>query len=577
MSQHTDLQLRLEAVADLAVRIASGDLQVRLPTSEHSDTVDAVVAALNMLAEELQHERQTRRHTEELLQDELEGYEHAPALFCSLDAESLIVEKCNQTLAAALGRPKLSILGRSVLELYAAEQRISAERALRQVPLGAALEQGDAQLSRAEGGTLVVSASATRVRGNDERERVRIVWRDVTRERSLEAQLIETQRLEAVGRLCGGVAHDFNNILAVVAGAASLTRDVLQEHALDEEDMALIEQAVARGAALVNDLLAFSRRQVVKPVATNVRSILEESVRMVSRLVSSQIEVHSAIADAALTVVIDPSQLSQVLINLAINARDAMPHGGKLRLSASRLDVTRRSSMPRGPMPPGSNEHLELPSGAYVLIEVADTGTGMAPNVLARAFEPFFTTKPVGSGSGLGLSMCYGIIQQAGGRIGIETRLGQGTTVNVYLPRSGVESHPASRPDSSSLTESGRETLLVVEDDLAVCNVTRRILERAGYRVLVAENGRRALEAVERSTREIALVISDISMPGMSGQELGVELRQRKPKVKILYLSGYSPQVLVEGGAAVGETEFLGKPFTSSALLEKVRRVLDRT
>jgi CheY-like chemotaxis protein len=308
---------------------------------------------------------------------------------------------------------------------------------------------------------------------------------------------------------------------------------------------------------------------------TNVRSILEESVRLVSRLVSSQIEVQSAIADAALTVVIDPSQLSQVLINLAINARDAMPHGGKLRLSASRLDVTRRSNTPRGPMLPGSNEHLELPSGAYVLIEVADTGTGMAPNVLARAFEPFFTTKPVGSGSGLGLSMCYGIIQQAGGRIGIETRLGQGTTVNVYLPRSGVASHPASRPDSSLLTESGRETLLLVEDDLAVCNVTRRILERAGYRVLVAENGRRALDAVER-TREIALVISDISMPGMSGQELGVELRHRKPKVKILYLSGYSPQVLVEGGAAVGETEFLGKPFTSSALLEKVRRVLDR-
>jgi two-component system, cell cycle sensor histidine kinase and response regulator CckA len=571
----TELERRLEAAADLAIRIASGDLQVRLPTSEHSDTVDAVVAALNMLAEELQHERQTRRHTEELLQDELEGYEHAPALFCSLDAESLTVEKCNQTLAAALGRPKTSILGYSVLELYAAEQRASAERALRQVPLGAPLEQGDAQLCRAEGSTLVVSASATRVRGNDERERVRIVWRDVTKERGLEAQLIETQKLEAIGRLCGGVAHDFNNILAVVSGAASLTRALLVEKRLDDEDMALIQQAVGRGAALVNDLLAFSRRQVVKPVATNVRSIVEEAVRMVSRLVGSQIEVQSAIAELALTVVIDPSQLSQVLINLAINARDAMPNGGTLRLSASRLDVGRRSNVARGPMPPGSNEHLELPAGAYVLIEVADSGTGMAPNVLARAFEPFFTTKPVGSGSGLGLSMCYGIIQQAGGRIGIDSRLGQGTTVNVYLPRTSVASGPASRPEPSSLTESGRETLLVVEDDLAVSNVTRRILERAGYRVLVAENGRRALDAMERSTREISLVITDISMPGMSGQELGAELRHRRPKIKILYLSGYSPQVLVEGAATEVPTEFLGKPFTSAGLLEKVRRVLD--
>jgi len=363
MIKATDVERRLVAAADLAVRIASGDLQVSLPTSEHGDTIDAVVAALNMLAEELQFERHTRRHTEELLQDELEGYEHAPALFCSLDAESLIVEKCNQTLAAALGRPKASILGCSVLELYAAEQRASAERALRQVPLDTPLEQGDAQLCRAEGGTLVVSASATRVRGNDERERVRIVWRDVTKERSLEAQLIETQKLEATGRLCGGIAHDFNNILAVISGAAFLTRDLLREHALDEEDMALVEQAVDRGAALVNDLLAFSRRQVVKPVATNVRSILEEAVRMVSRLVGSQIRVHSTIAEVALTVVIDPSQLSQVLLNLAINARDAMPNGGTLRLSANRLDVGRRSNVPRGPMPPGSNEHLELPPG----------------------------------------------------------------------------------------------------------------------------------------------------------------------------------------------------------------------
>jgi two-component system, cell cycle sensor histidine kinase and response regulator CckA len=402
------------------------------------------------------------------------------------------------------------------------------------------------------------------------------VWRDVTKERSLEAQLIETQKLEAIGRLCGGVAHDFNNILAVVSGASSLTRDLLREHRLDDEDMALIQQAVGRGAALVNDLLAFSRRQVVKPVATNVRSILEEAVRMVSRLLGSQIEVTSAIADAALTVVIDPSQLSQVLINLAINARDAMPNGGTLRLSASRLDVGRRSNVPRGPMPSGSNEHLELPPGTYVLIEVSDTGTGMAPNVLARAFEPFFTTKPVGSGSGLGLSMCYGIIQQAGGRIGIESRLGRGTTVNVYLPRSSVASRPASRPEAPVLPESRRETLLVVEDDLAVCNVTRRILERAGYQVLVAENGRLALEAVERSPREITLVITDISMPGMSGPELGAELLQRKPKIKILYLSGYSPQVLVEGGSVGAEAEFLGKPFTTSALLEKVRRVLDR-
>jgi two-component system cell cycle sensor histidine kinase/response regulator CckA len=576
VSRAADVEQRLEEAADLAMQIASGNLQARLPISTHGDSVDAVVAALNMLAEELQHERHTRRHTEELLQDELDGYEHAPALFCSLDAESLVVEKCNQTLAEALGRPKTRILGRSVLELYVPEQRESARRALLELPRSTPLDQGDAQLSRAEGGALLVSASATRVRGGDERERVRIIWRDVTRERSLEAQLIETQKLEAIGRLCGGVAHDFNNILAVIAGAASLTQNLLAERGLDVEDMTLIQQAVDRGAALVSDLLAFSRRQVVKPVATDVRGILEEAVRMVSRLVGSPISVRSEIADVALTVLIDPSQLSQVLINLAINARDAMPDGGTLLLKASRLDIGKRHNVPRGPMPAGSNEHLELPAGSYVLLSVSDTGVGMTPGVLARAFEPFFTTKAVGRGSGLGLSMCYGIVQQAGGRIGIQSRVGQGTTVNVYLPRSSMSSHPPSRPEPAVL-ETGRETLLVVEDDLAVCNVTRRVLERAGYQVLVAENGQRALETMEASPREIALVITDISMPGMSGQELGVELRHRRPQIKILYLSGYSPQQLTASDPAGGEAEFLGKPFTTRGLLEKVRRVLDRS
>ena len=576
MSKAAELEHRLEAAADLAMRIASGDLQARATTSEHADSVDALVAALNMLAEELQEERQSRRRAEALLQDELDGYEHAPALFCSLDAETLVVDKCNQTLAGALGRPKASILGRSVLELYVPEQRGSAERALRDGTLETPLEHGDAQLVCANGDPLVVSTSATRVAGPDERQRVRIVWRDVTKERSLEAQLLETQKLEAVGRLCGGVAHDFNNILAVISGAASLTRDVLRQHALDDEDMTLVQQAVARGAALVNDLLAFSRRQVVKPIATNVGGIMEEAGRMVSRLVGTQIQVQSELLDESLTVVIDPSQLSQVLINLAINARDAMPNGGSLRLQARRLDVLRNNT-PRSPMPISSNQHLELAAGSYVAIEVSDTGTGMSPNVLERAFEPFFTTKPVGSGSGLGLSMCYGIIQQAGGRIGIESQLGVGTTVHVYLPRSSTASRPPPRPDQRAPADSGRELLLVVEDDLAVCNVTRRILERAGYQVLVAENGRLALDALERSTRDVALVITDLSMPGMSGQELGVELRHRKPKIKVLYLSGYSPQVLVEGGPGGGETDFLGKPFTSAGLLEKVRRVLDRS
>ncbi len=568
-----EFESRLEAAAELAVQIASGDLQARLPLTGEGDHIDAVVAALNMLAEELQHERSSRRRAEELLQDELDGYEHAPALFCSFDAQSLTVEKCNQTLAAALGCSKPAILGRSVLALYAEDQRGSAERTLRKLAPGASLELGDWELLQADGSRLMVSGSATFVRGADARERVRIVWRDVTKERSLEAQLLETQKLEAIGRLCGGVAHDFNNILAVISGAASLTRDLLAEQHLDQEDMVLVQQAVDRGAALVNDLLAFSRRQVVKPVATNVRAITDEAARMVSRLVGTQIQVLTDIEDAALTVVIDPSQLSQVLINLAINARDAMPGGGTLRLSARRAEVRRTAA---GHSSPPLPERVQLAPGAYVLIEVSDTGSGMSPGVLARAFEPFFTTKPVGSGSGLGLSMCYGIIQQAGGRIGIESQQGRGTTVYVYLPRSGRSTRPPADLEQPSKAGGNRETLLLVEDELAVCNVTRRILERAGYRVLIADNGAAALDVVTRCEGQIALVVTDISMPGMGGQELGAELRQRWPRLEVLYLSGYSPQSL--GDDVSGEkVAFLGKPFTSKALLDKIRSVLERS
>jgi len=566
MSELPSIEQRLEAVSELAVQIASGDLQARLPLSERNDAVDAVVAALNALAEELQDERHSRRRAEELLADELDAYEHAPALLCSLDAENLILEKCNETLTAALGRSKPALLGRSVLELYQPEERGRAERALRELGPGVTRDAGDSLLSGTDG-ALIVSTTLTRVRAADGRERLRIVWRDVTKERGLEARLLESQKLEALGRLCGGVAHDFNNLLAVISGAAGLTRDLLVEHQLRSEDISLILQAVTRGAALINDLLAFSRRQVVKPEATDVRAIVTETARMVSRLVGTQIEVATEIADLSLTVLIDPSQLSQVLVNLAINARDAMRSGGTLRFAARRLDID--SARPRQGEPP------DLPSGAYVLIAVSDSGTGMTPNVMARAVEPFFTTKPVGSGSGLGLSMCYGIIQQAGGRISIESRLGQGTTINVYLPRTGEMSVAAPQAEPP-LVPRGKETLLVVEDDLAVCNVTRRILERAGYHVLVADNGQRALEAVESSTSEIALVVSDISMPGMSGQELGAELRQRNPKTRILYLSGYSPHVVTGPGSGGSDTDFLSKPFTSSGLLDKVRRLLER-
>ena len=286
---------------------------------------------------------------------------------------------------------------------------------------------------------------------------------------------------------------------------------------------------------------------------------------MIERLVGEDIAVGSQLPAAPALVLIDPSQLSQVLINLAINARDAMPNGGRLSMAVSELVVT------------GNDADLyELSRGPYVQLSVTDTGTGMTDEVRSRAFEPFFTTKAVGKGSGLGLSVCYGIVRQAEGRIVLRSELGLGTRVDIYLPR--LAGLVASRPlPSSAPPPGGRETVLVVEDDHAVCMVTRRVLEGAGYHVLFAHNGVEALGVAGRVRSPLDLLVSDITMPGKGGLELSADLRQRYPGLPVLYLSGYTEHLGFAERPLDPNTEFLGKPFTASALLGRVRRLLDRS
>jgi signal transduction histidine kinase len=553
---------RLEAAAELALQIASGDLNARIPVSDRGDSIDAVIVALNMLAEELLEERRNRRHAEESLQDEVDAYEKAPALFCSVDAATLIVESCNQTLAAAIGVDKSQVIGRSVLAVYAPECRDAAERWLRDLPLGMVSEGQEALLEQAGGGHLIVTSGASRIKSSSGRQRLRLVFRDVTTERRLESQLVQAQKLEAIGRLSGGVAHDFNNILSVVTGAAALLADELAARSIESEDIVLIQEAVARGASLTSDLLAFSRRRVGKPVSTDVRQVVYEAQRMIERLVGEHILVTSEVSADPVHVLVDASQLSQVMINLAINARDAMPDGGRLHMAVSTSSD-----------PVIRPELLDLPVGSYASIRVTDTGTGMTPEVRAQAFEPFFTTKAPGKGSGLGLSVCYGIIRQAGGRIVLHSEPGSGTTVDMYLP---LTASAAERARSAApVAPGGRETVLLVEDDQAVCMVTRRVLERAGYHVLAAQNGVEALEIVERLGNALDVVVSDVTMPGMGGLELGVELRRRQPAARMLYLSGYTENLAAFQTPLDPRSDFLSKPFTASALLGHVRRLLD--
>ncbi|MCB9704374.1 MAG: response regulator [Myxococcales bacterium] len=564
MSDGTRQDRRFHAAIDMTVRVAAGELGVRIAPSPAGDELDALLNGLNMLTEELEAEHARRLRAEGLLDDEVDAYENAPAFFCSVAGDTLVIEKCNQTLATALGRTKEELIGRSVLDLFADDDRTHVERELRRIADGVTASGGELRLQREGAGHLLVDTSASRVMLGGH-ERLRIIWRDVSAVRRLEAQLLQAQKLEALGRLSGGVAHDFNNILAVIMSSSALLRDVLRQQGIESEDLALIEQAAARGAALTNDLLAFSRRRVVAPRPTDVRVSLLEAERMIRRLVGDGIRVSTRVADQPLVAVVDPSQLWQVLVNLSVNARDAMPEGGHLTLEAVRVDLD----------PEQAGGKLDLAAGPHALIAVSDSGAGMPPEILAQVFEPFFTTKPIGQGSGLGLSMCYGIIRQAGGAISIYSEVGRGTTVKVYLPLAASDA-ASERVREVSVTRGGAETILIVDDNEIVRKIVLRILRGRGYAVLEAADGASAVAVAAAHRGTIHLVITDVMMPNMGGSELAAELQASRPETRILYVSGYTANAIVEQGVLKPNTDFLAKPFTPKALLASVRTILDR-
>lgn len=559
------LEQRLEAVVDLVTQLATGQLDARLAPSKRADHLDAVILGLNMLAEELSHEQQQRRYAEELLRDEVEAYEDAPALLCSTTPD-LRIEKCNRTLAKALCETKDQLLGRYLPDLCDPSCRQDAEQTLRQLEVGTAPVALELHLRRADGSTIVVDTSTRRVRLKSGAERLRVIGRDVTSEKRLEAQLLQAQKMEAVGRLSGGVAHDFNNILSVILNSAAFLRSELEARSLSLHDLEMIEQAAARATSLTNDLLAFSRRRVVEPKPTDIGRCIEEASRMIRRLIGETIQLSTVTHGRSLVVLIDPSQLLQVLINLAINARDAMDTGGNLSIEAKAVKLTGGES----------SRQLEMPPGEYAMISVTDSGTGMSPEIIRQAFEPFFTTKAAGQGSGLGLSMCYGIVRQAGGQIWIHSEPNKGTVVKIHLPLTSQKSYSEPAGGARESTAGGDETVLLVDDDSAVCQIVARVLTQAGYEVLVADSGAAALETARQFQGKIALLITDVIMPEMDGRELANALQLTRPETRALYLSGYTADVMVEQGVFSPESELLSKPFTAAALRKAVRRVLDR-
>ncbi len=390
-----------------------------------------------------------------------------------------------------------------------------------------------------------------------------VIINDVTERKLLEAQFRQAQKMEAVGTLAGGIAHDFNNLLTVITGYSYMLKEALADDRKLAEDITQIEQAAEKAAGLTRQLLAFSRRQVLEPKTIVLNDVVRGMEKMLRRVIGEDIELITVPSPDLGLVRADPGQIEQVLMNLAVNARDAMPKGGKLVFETDNVELDEAYA----------RSHMGARTGNYVQLAVSDTGTGMDAETMQHIFEPFFTTKGLGRGTGLGLSTVYGIVKQSGGYIWAYSEPGHGTTFKIYLPLVQGETE-AKPPESREPARHGSSTVLLVEDDEALRDLAARILRQHGYSVLPASGGAEAELLCRRFEGKIHLLVTDVVMPGMSGAKLARRLRRQRPDIRVLFISGYTDNVL-QHGILKSNTAFLQKPFTANSLAEKVASVLE--
>jgi PAS domain S-box-containing protein len=393
---------------------------------------------------------------------------------------------------------------------------------------------------------------------------------DVTEHRQLEEQLRQAQKMEAVGRLAGGVAHDFNNLLTVIKASTGFLLEELDAADPRREDARHIAEAADRATGLTRQLLAFSRKQILEPQVLDVNAVVANLRPMLARLIGEDVTVEARLGGTAGSIMADVGQLEQVLINLAVNARDAMPDGGRLTMETAEVTIDERGALAHA-----RREQCAVEPGSYVLLTVSDTGIGMSPEVRSRIFEPFFTTKDVGKGTGLGLSTAYGIVKQSGGQIWVYSEPDQGTVFKLYFPRLEAAATASIKPSRESPV-GGTETVLLVEDEKSVRQLARRILERQGYHVLESENGREALAQATAYGGRIHLILTDVVMPELSGRGLVERLTAVRPDAAVIYMSGYTDDDVLRRGMVEPGSRFLQKPFDPKALLRMVREALNR-
>ena len=475
------------------------------------------------------------------------------------------IAECNDAMARMYGyQVAQDLIGTRLADLHDVGDPANREQIRSFIRAGYRLADSETREKARDGRPRVF---LNNVVGFVEEGRLVRVWgtqRDVSEQRHLEEQFRQAQKMEAVGQLAGGIAHDFNNLLTAILGNTQLLLRDLPPGDAKRGDVEEIRKASERAASLTRQLLAYSRRQMLQPEVLDLNGVVAEMDRMLRRLIGEHIALVTVLAPELGRVRADPNQLEQVIVNLAVNARDAMPDGGKLTIETANVELDATYAQ----------AHLGSVPGAYAMVAVTDTGVGMDATVRAHLFEPFFTTKEVGKGTGLGLATVYGIVKQSDGYISVYSEVGRGTSFKIYLPRIDTPA-PVEASAAKDRPDRGTETILVVEDEPAVLSLSRRALEAQGYVVLAASDASDAMRVVERHGGTIHLLLTDVVMPGLSGRELADRLATRRPGIRVLYMSGYPGDAVVQHGALPHGSAFLQKPFSPDGLASKVRDVLD--
>jgi PAS domain S-box-containing protein len=569
--QVSSARLRLKALHDEAVLLNDhGRFLAEL------SGLQAQIAELEVAYEELEQQNDELLSTREQLERQrhryLQLFDEAPFGYLVTDVHG-VIEEGNREAARMLGLREWHLPKRLFTMFLDPKERVRFRSLVPRVRDGREPGEVELALRRRDGQSF--PAMLTVVRDLDDQKRaVRLRWaiRDISRAKAAEEALRESeerlrhsQRMESVGRLAGGIAHSFNNLLAAIAFQCEILCEEMDPEDGRRTHVEEIQKAGERAASLARQLLSFGRRQVIQPRRLRLSELLRGMEPMLRRLIGENIRLEVRAAQEAGEIHADLGQIEQVILNLVVNARDAMPDGGSLTLATEEVEVA-------------GTEAGELPPGHYVQLTVSDTGTGIAPELMEHLFEPFFTTKERGKGTGLGLATVHGIVHQSGGRIQVESEPGRGTRFTLVLPRAEEEAEeprPRSFPSERRRTRRGSEVVLLVEDEDNIREPAVEMLEARGYRVLAAADASQALALAEKHAEEIHILVTDVIMPGMNGSQLAEQLTHRRPEMRVLYISGYPEDSIAHHGVLNPEQHFLQKPFAPGQFLERVREVLD--